>query len=63
MIWVCPQSNVQLLQSQYIEQLKQLHQLLELTALTKAEYEQQNDIILDKMKLMLVTMYYPNITE
>lgn len=40
------------LRSQYIEQLKQLHQLLELTAVTKEEYEQQKDIILDKMKKM-----------
>ena len=35
------------LRSQYIEQLKQLHQLLELTAVTKEEYEQQKDIILE----------------
>ena len=35
------------LRSQYIEQLKQLHQLLELTAINKDEYDQD---ILKKMK-------------
>ena len=39
------------LRSQYTEQLKQLHQLLELTAVTK-EYEQQKGIILEKMTKM-----------
>lgn len=38
------------LRSQYIQQLKELHQLLELTAITKEEYEQQKNSILEKMK-------------
>lgn len=40
------------LRSQYIEQLKQLHQLLKLTAVTKEEDEQQKGIILEKMTKM-----------
>ena len=35
--------------SQYIEQLKQLHELLELTAINKEEYEEQKSNILKKM--------------
>ena len=38
------------LRSQYIEQLKQLHQLLELTAISKDEYVQQKADILKKMQ-------------
>ena len=38
------------LRSQYINQVKQLHQLLELTAITKAEYEEQKTTILEKMQ-------------
>ena len=38
------------LRSQYISQLQQLHQLLELTAITKEEYEEQKGNILDKMQ-------------
>ena len=38
------------LRSQYIEQLKQLHQLLELTALSKEEYDEQKANILKKMQ-------------
>ena len=37
------------LRSQYIEQLKQLHQLLELTAISKDEYDEQKGDILKKM--------------
>lgn len=37
------------LRTQYIHQLKQLHQLLEATALTKEEYEAQKAAILQKM--------------
>ncbi len=40
------------LRSQYIEQLKQLHQLLELTALTKEEYDEQKATILKKMQVL-----------
>ena len=36
--------------SQYIDQLKQLHQLLELTAISKDEYDQQKADILKKMQ-------------
>ena len=36
--------------SQYIEQLKQLHQLLELTAISKDEYDQQKADVLKKMQ-------------
>ena len=38
------------LRSQYIEQLKQLHQLLELTAISKDEYDQQKADVLKKMQ-------------
>ena len=38
------------LRSQYIDQLKQLHQLLELTAISKDEYVQQKADILKKMQ-------------
>ncbi len=40
------------LRSQYIEQLKQLHQLLELTALTKEQYDEQKANILKKMQVL-----------
>ena len=38
------------LRSGYIEQLKELHKLLELTALTKEEYDEQKAYILSKMQ-------------
>ena len=38
------------LRSQYIEQIKQLHQLLELTAINKDEYEKQKADVLKKME-------------
>ena len=37
------------LRTQYIQQLKELHQLLEATAITKEEYEEQKSAILYKM--------------
>ena len=36
--------------SQYIQQLKELHQLLEISAISQVEYEQQKEIIFKKMK-------------
>ena len=39
-----------LLRSQYIQQLKQVHELLELTAITKEEYEEKKSEILKKMQ-------------
>jgi hypothetical protein len=38
------------LRSQYIDQLKKLHQLLELTAINKDEYDLQKADILKKMQ-------------
>jgi len=38
------------LRTQYIQQLKELHQLLEVTAITKEEYEEQKSAILYKMQ-------------
>ena len=38
------------LRTQYIQQLKELHQLLEATAITKEEYEEQKSAILYKMQ-------------
>ena len=38
------------LRSKYIEQLKELYQLFESTAITREEYEEQKLTILNKMK-------------
>ena len=44
--------NKQRVYNMYIQQLKELHQLLEISAISQVEYEQQKEIIFKKMKAL-----------